>query len=236
MPVFYTNLIQGNVATLSEEEARHCAQVLRMRTGDEVEVVDGSGLMANGTLVEVNKKTVVISLSEKKEEWLKPKVNVHLAISPTKNIDRMEWLVEKAVEIGVSEISFLLCQHSERKRIRLDRLEKRAIAAMKQSRRAYLPQLRELIPFGKWMEQQEGGQGQKFIAHCEEALPHHLVDQYQTGQDVTILIGPEGDFSPAEIKMALDQGFEGITLGDMRLRTETAGLFCCMAIHLKNID
>ena len=236
MQLFYTNNIQGDYAYLDENEARHCIQVLRKQIGDILHFVDGEGTQYEGEIVEAGRKKCVLSIKKKTESYQERKVEVHIAIAPTKNIDRLEWFLEKSTEIGITEISPILCHRSERKRIRVDRLEKRILAAMKQSLQAFLPKLNELETFEKFLKRikNEEEDVQRLMAHCEEGNDIHLKEKYQAGKNVIILIGPEGDFSPKEIEMAQEAGFQPIHLGVNRLRTETAGIVACHIIALKN--
>lgn len=236
MQLFYTNNIQENHAYLGEDEARHCIQVLRKQVGDTLHFVDGLGTQYEGEIVEAGKKKCVLAIKKKTAFPQKDKVQVQIAIAPTKNIDRLEWFLEKATEIGITEITPILCHRSERKRIRVDRLQKRILAAMKQSLQAFLPQLNELEKLESFLKRikNDGDNVQRLIAHCEDGNDIHLKEKYQAGKNVIILIGPEGDFSPKEIEMAQEAGFEPINLGVNRLRTETAGIVACHIIALKN--
>lgn len=232
MYLFYTTEIEGHWATLEEGEARHCAQVLRKQQGDALHFVDGQGGMYKGHLIEVGKKSCRIQIDERIDVVAPSAVNLHLAVAPTKNIDRFEWFLEKATEIGISSITPLLCQRSERRRLRPERLERVLIAAMKQSLKAQLPLLNPLTTFSDFIQSPLTGQG--MIAHCIENNKRSLKQTYQAGNDVCILIGPEGDFSGEEIDLALQQGFKAVSLGEARLRTETAALVACHSIHLLN--
>ena len=211
---------------LPPEEARHAVSVLRLKAGDEIFLMDGMGTFyqANVTL-ESTKHCMydIVKVLPQQKTW---KGHVHLAIAPTKMMDRMEWMIEKMTEVGFDEITFLDCRFSERKKLRIDRLEKIVIAAMKQSRKAWKPVVNPIIPFQDFVNQQrEGG---LYIAHCytEIARKDFLNEIQQAGeqQDVTILVGPEGDFSVEEVNQALEKGFSSVSLGQNRLRTETAGL------------
>lgn len=237
MQLFYCHHIEGDYAYFSEEEARHCVQVLRKKNGDQLSFVDGKGTWFEGEIVETGKKTCVLSILKKTFPYKPLAAKVHLAVAPTKNIARFEWLLEKATEIGVSEISPLYCQRSERKRIRMDRLEKILLAAMKQSLSAWLPRLNELTPFKQFLQNLPASaeSSQRFIAHCETEQQIHLGEKYQAGQDVIVLIGPEGDFSKEELELAFQHQFEGVSLGPSRLRTETAGMVACHTIQLQNL-
>ncbi len=216
----------AHVTELPPEEARHAVSVLRLKAGDEIFLMDGEGsfYQANVTLAAIKHcmYDIVKALPQQKT-W---KGHVHLAIAPTKMMDRMEWMIEKMTEVGFDEITFLDCRYSERKQLRIDRLEKIVIAAMKQSRKAWKPVVHPIMPFQDFVNQQrEGG---LYIAHCYTEIPRKdflsEIQQANDQQDVTILVGPEGDFSIDEVNQALEKGFSSVSLGQNRLRTETAGL------------
>jgi len=232
MQLFYTVNIDNQLATLEAEEARHL-QVLRKKVGDQIHLVDGKGFFHLAEVVELNKKNAQLKIISSERQIPSP-FSLHIAIAPTKNIARLEWFLEKATEIGIQEITPIYCEHSERKRIRLDRLEKIILSAMKQSNRAYLPQLNEEATFKQFVQMQKENQSLKYIAHCEEEEKVKLYNNYQAGKDVLVLIGPEGDFSPSEIELAKNVGFVGVSLGKARLRTETAGMVACHTIQLIN--
>ncbi|MBX2927134.1 MAG: 16S rRNA (uracil(1498)-N(3))-methyltransferase [Saprospiraceae bacterium] len=235
MHLFFTNDIRGDLAYLPEEEAMHCTQVLRRRAGDAVTWVDGRGGWYEGRIVETGKKTCVLQIEQQEQRSNDRTWRLHLAVAPTKNIDRTEWLLEKAVEIGLDTFTPLWCERSERKVIRMDRLEKIALAAMKQSLQAHLPLLEAPIAFNDFAARQTGSAAQLFIAHCrEEEGKRPLQHNCAAGQDVCILIGPEGDFSESEVEKALLTGFAPVSLGANRLRTETAALVACQIVHFVN--
>lgn len=232
MQLFYTINIEDNLAQLDEVEARHCVQVLRKRVGDSLDFVDGKGSFYKGEIIETGKKSCLIRILERRVEE-KERPYFKMAIAPTKNIDRLEWYLEKATEIGIDEIVPILCARSERKRIREDRLEKIILSAMKQSLKARLPRLNPLTTFKDFInEKQEVDQ--KLIAYCNDDQLNHLKDTYQKGKSALILIGPEGDFNEQEINLAKENGFTGISLGKSRLRTETAGVVSCTIFNLIN--
>lgn len=218
---------------LPDEEAQHCVRVLRLKEGEEVEVVDGKGHLHLCRILNANAKNCAVeiaSTTDVKPHW---GCRITVAIAPTKNMDRMEWMAEKVTEMGVDRIVPLLCRHSERKVLKTERLRKILVAAMKQSLKATLPQLDDLTPFDDFMKALPDGQ--RFIAYCDPAIPRRdFVKECLPESDVTILVGPEGDFSQPEIRAALDAGFIPVSLGDSRLRTETAGVFACAAIHTIN--
>lgn len=217
---------------LPEMESQHCVKVLRMREGDKLTVSDGKGFFYECILVHAHPKRCLVSIQNIVENPKKRDYKLQIAFAPTKQIDRNEWFVEKAVEIGVDVISPILCHYSERKEIKKERLEKIAISAMKQSQQAFLPGIGTLVGFEEFISQPFTGK--KFIAHCH-ALPKSLLAQaYKKGEDALILIGPEGDFSRDEVEMAISAGFEPVSLGESRLRSETACLAAIHTIHTIN--
>lgn len=230
---FYAPDIE-TVNLLPEEEAQHCVRVLRLKEGDQVEVVDGKGHLFLCEIVSANHKNCAVSIVEKTDVAPHWGCRLTVVIAPTKNIDRFEWMLEKSVEMGVDRIIPVLCRYSERKQLKTERLNKILVSAMKQSLKATLPQLDELTPVMDVINS-VGKDGQRFIAYCDkEILRRDLVKEYKKGSDVVIMIGPEGDFSKEEIRAALDAGFVPVTLGKSRLRTETAGVFAVAAVHTIN--
>jgi 16S rRNA (uracil1498-N3)-methyltransferase len=221
-------LISDGVHHLDEEESRHALKVLRLKPGDSLIVTDGKGNRHVAEITAATKSICHFSIKETVNVDRR-KCHIHIAIAPTKNIDRREWFVEKATEIGVDEISFLNCEKSERKVVNLDRLNKKAISAMKQSGQAWLPLLHPIKTFNDMME----SEGDKYIAQVDSDNHHHLKDVAKSNKYI-MLIGPEGDFSPDEIAMALNNGFKKVSLGSSVLRTETAGLAACHILNLIN--
>jgi 16S rRNA (uracil1498-N3)-methyltransferase len=237
MNIFYTPDISGTSYTLNEEESKHCIRVMRMKAGEYIYLVDGAGGFYKGQISSDNPKSCSIEIVETKTEFEKKNYSIHLAVAPTKNTDRIEWLIEKAVEIGIDEFSPIICEHSERKHINIERLERIATSAMKQSVKAYKPVINEAVAFKNIVK--SNSTSNKLIAHCitseeEIFIKKKVQDLYKPGQSALILIGPEGDFSAEEVKLAIDNGFKGITLGNSRLRTETAGLVACQTIAFLN--
>lgn len=232
MHIFYTPDLSGENYTLDETESKHCIRVLRLEKGDEIILVDGRGAWFTAEIEDPNPKKCAVKITSRKPDFGRRNYRLHIAIAPTKNIDRTEWFLEKATEIGVDRITPLLCQHSERKEIKTDRLEKVMVSAMKQSLKAYLPQLDEMTRFTDFVRQPFDGQ--KFIAHCDEQHRELLKNVVTSGGNYLILIGPEGDFSPEEIEMAKQAGFQPVSLGESRLRTETAGVVACHTFNLLN--
>lgn len=232
MHIFYTPELSGNTYTLNETESKHCIRVLRLDKGDEITLVDGRGGFFTAEIADPNPKRCAVNVVESQQNFGLRNFRVHIAIAPTKNIERIEWFLEKATEIGISRITPLLCRYSERKEIKTERLEKVMVSAMKQSLKAYLPLLDELTKFSEFVRQPFDGQ--KFIAHCEEQHRELLKSLVVPTQNYLILIGPEGDFSSEEIELALKEGFQPVSLGDSRLRTETAGVVACHTFNLLN--
>jgi 16S rRNA (uracil1498-N3)-methyltransferase len=232
MNIFYLPEFQSGDIILNEEESGHAVKVLRLKENDPVTLVDGKGNLLEGEITTAHPKKCRIKVLSVKEEFGKKNYRLHLAVAPAKNSDRMEWLVEKATEIGLNEFTPLICRYSERKQIHVNRLEKVAVAAMKQSLKAYLPIIHEIIPFEKFISL--NFQAKKFIAHCAPGEKPHLFSLICQKEDVLVLIGPEGDFSPDEIACAKQHGFQEISLGNSRLRTETAALAACHTVALCN--
>ena len=231
MQIFYTPDIALR-AELPEEEAGHCIRVLRLTEGDEILLTDGKGMFYKAAISRAHPKHCEVDILE---SWQQPALwnfQLHIAVAPTKNIDRMEWFAEKATEIGIDAITCLNCRFSERKEVKPARLEKILVSAMKQSQKATLPVLTGMTDFCTFVTQPFDGR--KFIAHCEEGDKKLLKQLYQPGENALVLIGPEGDFSPEEIELALKNGFLPISLGESRLRTETAALVACHTIHVLN--
>lgn len=229
--IFYTPNILTNLE-LPSEEAQHCIKVLRKKEGDEVLLTDGKGNFYDAEIVQANPKHCIVNIVKsvpQKKNW---NFNLQIAFAPTKNMDRVEWFAEKATEIGIDRFSPILCQYSERKEIKLQRIEKILVSAMKQSQKALLPQLDEIQSFSQLIKQEFNGS--KFIAHCYPQDKPILKEVYKKGEDALILIGPEGDFSEKEVEDAIRSGFQPISLGESRLRTETAALAACHAVHVLN--
>lgn len=232
MNLFYTPDISGEYYTLNAEESKHCVRVLRFSEGEPVALVDGRGNWYNGVIDRADAKGCGVKILEKKEGFGQRPFRLHLAVAPTKNIDRTEWMLEKCTEIGIDEITMLNTEHSERKVVKDERLEKVIIAAMKQSLKAFLPRLNPMTDFRTFVNARP--EAQKFIAHCHDGEKKRLDELYIPGNDVVILIGPEGDFSQKEVALAANAGFLPITLGTSRLRTETAGIVACHSINFLN--
>lgn len=228
MNSFIAHIEEGQ-GVLTPEESWHCARVLRSKPGEHVRLIDGLGKAWEAELSLVSDKQCVARLlSDPLVDAPRP-YSLHLAIAPTKQIDRMEWLAEKAVEIGIDVLSFMQCKNSERTVVKTDRIKKIVESAVKQSLQARIPVVNELLPFKKILECRANHQ---LIAHCFEGPKSDLRHLPLKGQSVLVLIGPEGDFTSEEIKQATEAGFNGLSLGSHRLRTETAGLYVCQALSL----
>jgi len=230
--LFYQPGIPEGITHLDAEESRHAVRVMRMSEGGQLTITDGKGFFYSAKITKADSKKCVFEVLDKKEV-LKRNFHIHIAIAPTKNADRIEWFVEKATEIGVDEISFIFCRNSERKTINLDRMEKIAVCAMKQSQQAWLPKINDIVPIKKVISTTSD---QKFIAYVDATNPKHLQSVTQQDKKYLVLIGPEGDFSKEELDLAIQSGFEKVSLGNNRLRTETAGLAAVQILGLVNVQ
>lgn len=224
MHLFYVPALTPTTKSvyLSEDESKHACRVLRLKMNDEVSLLDGVGGVYHARIEEDNPKKCLLQIIAVTHDT-KPTHEVHIAIAPTKNMDRIEWFVEKATEIGMTELTLLICDHSERKIVKTERLEKILISAMKQSKRTFIPKLNAVVSFSEFMKQHTQGA----LAHCETGEKKSLHTVYQAS-NYPILIGPEGDFSSKEIAAAKTNGFDFVVLGNTRLRTETAGIYACV--------
>lgn len=218
---------------LPAEEAAHALRVLRLKPGDELFLMDGEGVFYEAYVTQTDKHCYyqIEKALPQPKTW---SAHIHLGIAPTKMMERIEWLAEKATEIGFDELSFLHCKFSERKTLRADRVEKIVISAAKQSRKSFLPQVHELTPFSQFIDESE--EGHRYIAHCYDEIERvdffNELNQLTDDDPITILVGPEGDFSIDEVKLAMAKGYKSISLGKSRLRTETAGLYAVMLAQL----
>jgi 16S rRNA (uracil1498-N3)-methyltransferase len=231
MTLFYCPTL-ATVPVLSEEESQHAVKVLRLQSGDEIVVVDGVGGYHKARITNPHHKRCGFEILETTAEYGKRNFRLHIAIAPTKNIERLEWFIEKATEIGIDEITPIICRFSERKIVKEERLEKIVVSAAKQSVKAYFPVLNPLCTFDELLKKSTASQ--KFIAHCYEEDKRLLQTEIEKGSDVLVLIGPEGDFSKEEVEKALATGFRPVSLGTSRLRTETAGVVACHTVTLIN--
>jgi len=238
MQLFYCKEINPTgFCTLDTEESRHAVRVLRMREGDEINVTDGRGNLYCCRIVTSDERACAVEVIRQDCSISNSQFSIHLAVAPTKNPARMEWLVEKAVEIGVGEITLLQCDHSERSFLKTERLEKLAVSAMKQSLHTVLPKINPAVSLRGWLQSplSISHVPLKFIAHCEADKPRvSLSGALQPGKDAVVLIGPEGDFSEEEIALAIQCGFQPVSLGPSRLRTETAALYAVTAFSIVN--
>ena len=231
MAIFYVPILtSGNV--LPEEESQHAVKVLRLQVGDEIVIVDGVGGFYKAKITNPHPKHCGFEMIESQTEFGKRHYRLHIAIAPTKNIERLEWFIEKATEIGIDEITPLVCRFSERKIVKEERLEKIIISAAKQSVKAYFPKLNTLCTFDELLKRYSASQ--KFIAHCYDEDKKLLQTEIQKSSDILILIGPEGDFSKEEVEKAISHGFVPVSLGESRLRTETAGVVACHTVTMMN--
>jgi 16S rRNA (uracil1498-N3)-methyltransferase len=234
MQLYYIDPVSQSVPCkifLGGEESFHCIKVLRMRVGEMIHLTDGNGNLYLGRILEQNVKGCPVMLESIEENYGKRPFWLHLAVAPTKNIARFEWFLEKATEIGIDEITPLICEHSERVQLRTDRLQKIILSAAKQSLKTYLPVLNEAVKFNDFMNLNHPSS--LFVAYVEETQPLHLKNAYKQG-DCTVLIGPEGDFSKKEMETSISKGFSPVSLGPSRLRTETAALVACHIINVVN--
>ncbi|MBR6091828.1 MAG: 16S rRNA (uracil(1498)-N(3))-methyltransferase [Bacteroidales bacterium] len=232
MNVFYLPDAQNGMVSLPEEESKHCVKVLRMQEGDRFCVTDGKGSLYDAELVEAHPKRAVACLSNQRPGYDNRAFRIEIAIAPTKLNERTEWFLEKATEIGINKVQLFASFHSERRVANVERFRKVMIAAMKQSIKSKLPEIEDVVDFNKLVKQPFDGQ--KFIAWIDDDVTELLCDKYEKGENALILIGPEGDFSREEVQLAKDNGFIPVSLGDARLRTETAAVVACHTVNLIN--
>jgi 16S rRNA (uracil1498-N3)-methyltransferase len=233
MQIFYAPLINGDSYTLDGTESRHCIKVLRMSKGDSVNLIDGRGNLYEGTISVSDSTRCCINITRIVKDYEKKNYYLHIAISPLKNPDRFELFVEKSVEIGIDEITPLLCDRTEKKGIKSERIEKVIISAMKQSLKAQKTIFNEPVHFNKFISKEFDGI--KMIAHCSDGSGKSSIsDCYSKNENALILIGPEGDFTEEEISISINSGFRPVHLGKSRLRTETAGIAACHSVYFIN--
>lgn len=229
MHLFYAPELSGELSfTLGPEESHHAVRVLRLIQGDEIVMVNGRGGWYEARITRHDPKACTAEIIRVSEDNGKPSYDLHIAMAPTKQIDRYEWFLEKATEIGISRITPIICEHSERKDVKTERQMRIVIAAMKQSLKAFHPVIHEPVSFRNFLK--TGHPGIKAIAHCQPGEKHWLNELLQPAQPIILLIGPEGDFSDKEIIAATESGYGPITLGASRLRTETAGVVACQTV------
>ena len=232
MTQFYSSDIAIS-KSLPPDESAHAVRVLRMKEGDSIEVVDGKGTRYSCIITHASSSCVTVDILNEETQENPWRGKIVLAVAPTKNSDRMEWLVEKCVEMGIDEIVLIECSRSERRKMKTERLERIMISAMKQSLKTMLPQLRGPIAFADFIG--ESHEGEKYLAWCGDGVEKKsMFCEYTPEADVTILIGPEGDFTSEEVKKAIEEGFRPISLGESRLRTETAAMFAVAGVHTIN--
>ncbi len=232
MRLFYAEHIVGDVFTFDDSESRHIVKVLRLKNADKLLITDGKGYFYESEIIGAHHKRCQIRIL-KKTLQKKHDYYLHIAIAPTKNIERLEWFLEKTTEIGIDEITPILCDNSERKVIKHERLRKVIESAMKQSYKAYHPKLNDLTPLSQFLEQ-EHPQEFKWMAHCYDSPKQNIREKLQPKASVLIMIGPEGDFSIEELEKANALGIQPLSLGDYRLRTETAGVVACNYVSFIN--
>jgi 16S rRNA (uracil1498-N3)-methyltransferase len=234
MQVFYSTNISGDIANFDKDESGHVIRVLRMRSGDSLTFTDGLGNMYEGVITGDDPKMMQVKISSFTQNYGQRPYRLHMAVSPLKNHDRFEWFIEKAVEMGIDEITPVICSRTEKTGIKKDRLQKLILSAMKQSVKARLPILNETVSFSDFISGNHPGE--KIIAHCiPEIRRVALTEKIEPGKDIVILIGPEGDFTSNEVRMAEQAGFTSVHIGTSRLRTETAGISACCSVYLVNI-
>lgn len=232
MQLFYVPNISGAEVVLDETESKHAVRVLRLQNGNQVQIIDGNGGFYEAEITDANPKKCRLSIVKSTMDFGKKDFHLHIAIAPTKNNDRFEWFLEKATEIGIDEITPLLTSHSERKTINAERLEKILVSAMKQSLKASLPKLNSITSLKELVMSNKTEN--RFIAYCDDFQKDHLKDLVKKEKNVLVLIGPEGDFSPDEVEFAVKNGYQVVSLGESRLRTETAGIVACHIVNLVN--
>ncbi len=230
--LFFVPEILSPVFQLPAEESKHIVKVLRMKINDKIQVTNGKGFLYHCRIVEANPKGTLLEIISKEEGHDKRDFFLHIAVAPTKNINRYEWFLEKATEIGIDRITPFLSEHSERKVVKPDRLNRVIVAAMKQSLKTQLPVLDPLISFSELIRQPFNGK--KYIAYIDDQVNRELVHAYQKGENAMVLIGPEGGFSSKEVEQAEAEGFIPVKLGPSRLRTETAAVAACLTINALN--
>jgi 16S rRNA (uracil1498-N3)-methyltransferase len=229
--VYCPQAATGSIIELDENEFHHL-QVLRVAVGQDLNIFDGKGNLYQGKLATMSKRSASVQVSELIKNEPIPSAQLHIAIAPTKNIERTEWFIEKATEIGVSTITPVICRRSERRELRIDRLEKVLLSAAKQSLHLHLPVLNNVTSLQDFLKINKDSNSKKFIAYCEEHTVH-LKNSFDRGDSIIVLIGPEGDFTEEEVLMAKEYGFVTVSLGESRLRTETAGMMVSAVFNLK---
>lgn len=235
MRIFYQPVLdeKEKKIILSTEDSKHALRVLRLKEGDEVHLVDGKGRKCNAIISDANMRKCQLEITHFEQEEKPYQHRIHIAVAPTKNMDRIEYFVEKSVELGIDRISFIQTENSERKVVKLERVNRIAVSAMKQSKKSFLPEVGELVSFEQFLK--ECQDEQKFIAYVPENPDKHLFKDTKPNNKVCVLIGPEGGFTPEEVGQAQASGFEAVSLGNSRLRTETAALAACHIVNIVNL-
>ncbi len=235
MHIFYSKTYDGKIFTLDDSESKHLSKVLRLKEGDDATVIDGSGSVFHCKVKSSDHRMATLEVFLIKEIHESRNYYLHIAIAPTKNIDRFEWFVEKSVELGIDKITPIICERSERRIVKTARIKKIIISAMKQSLNPLDTEICEVLPFSKIVSDHTFNN--RFIAHCikGDSIPGKATDRIKPKENGLILIGPEGDFSPDEVKLAKENGFEEISFGTSRLRTETAGVVACSTFYFINM-
>ena len=231
MDLFFGIASDDNSITLDETESNHLINVKRAKTGDLIQVTDGKGNLFSAELLNIQQRQCKL-LVRTSEKTISTKFKLHIALAPTKNIDRMEWFLEKATETGIDEISFIICRHSERREIKTERLQRVLISSMKQSLKTFLPKMNQPKNFNNFIK--EKNDSTKLLFSMDANKDQNLKKHYRAGSSLTALIGPEGDFHPEELKLAIENNFMLTSLGDQRLRTETAALSVCTLFNFIN--
>lgn len=232
MHSFFITDLTPQTITLSEEESKHCVRVMRKRAGDEIELIDGKGTWAAAIIADANPKKCSLHIETRTSQPREKKIAFHLAVAPTKNFERMDWLIEKCVEIGINELSFVSCEHSERTKINMERCHKIAVSALKQSRQYWLPQINDLKKLADFANGTETNET-KYVAWCEEKNQTLLACLAKAEKDksIQLLIGPEGDFTATEIELLKRLGYKSVSLGKTILRTETAAMYAAVLVN-----
>lgn len=233
MDYFYQPDIISDAFHLNEEESRHCAKVLRKKVEDQIFVLDGAGAIYRCEIKSVHHKKVEFEIVDKRAVE-KSSYSVHLVIAPTKNPDRIEWFIEKSIEVGLHQISFIDCRNSERHRLNMPRIRKKVISSMKQCQNPFLPVVNDILPYQEYLETAVQN-SEKFICHSTGGKGNYLINAAKRDAVYQVLVGPEGDFSKEELTIAEKKGFIPVSLGDSRLRTETAGLVACILLNALNL-
>ncbi|MEI7420620.1 MAG: 16S rRNA (uracil(1498)-N(3))-methyltransferase [Prolixibacteraceae bacterium] len=232
MNIFFVADLSSGSFVLNKEESRHCIKVLRLKKDDQILVMNGKGSIFQAAIQYPDPNACQVIVLKEESSQIERTYQLTIAIAPTKNMDRFEWFLEKSTEIGIDRIVPIICQHSERKDLKTERLEKILVSAIKQSGQLFLPELTQSMPFKDFIRLPF--EGDRFIAHCDSGEKQLFKNSLSAGKNVLVLIGPEGDFDSVEIKLALSQGFKPVSLGESRLRTETAGVVACHTVCLVN--